>query len=103
MSYTATSGGDQESGVYKIIRGLGKAIAVGASILGTPAVFTATKGTIFSYLAKNWGRDFAEILTWIMAGVEAYIIYAATPLAFTAVVVWALASYAAGRFGGGGQ
>jgi hypothetical protein len=97
MSYQATSG---DGGISKGVSGLAKAIGVMASILGTPALFNATKAGLFKYLYNTWGEGIAGLLLWVMAAAEAYAIYAAVSLGFTVFAIWAMTSYAARRFGG---
>lgn len=89
----------EPSGLYKSVSSLGKAIALGAALLATPAVFDVTKPFLFPYFSKTWGRDVAEILVWVMAGVEAYVIYAAVSFVFTAVMVWIMTVLAARGLG----
>lgn len=55
---------------------LAGAAGIGIAILATPPIFEATRGPLFSYLAKTWGSDVANVLTWVFAGVEAVLIYA---------------------------
>jgi len=97
MSYAAASGGGQESGLYKVVVFVGKVLAVGASVMGTPAFFGRTRGPIFAYLSDEWGPKVAEWLTWVMCGVEALAIYGFTLLTFTGLVIWMMAIFAARR------
>jgi len=99
MGYHATNG-EGGGGITKGVTGLAKAIGVMASILGTPAVFNATKGPLYKYLFNAWGDGIAGLLMWVMAAAEAYAIYAAASLAFTVLSIWAMTAYAARRFGG---
>lgn len=100
MNYATN--GDQESGVFKTIRSLGKALGLAASILGTPMVYGATRWKMYAYLSATWDENLAHILTVVMAGVEAYVIYVTTTLVFTGLVIWAMAALAARRYSGGG-
>ena len=88
-----------ESGLYKVIKSFGEALAIIAAILGTPLLFNATKHPLFHYLRGAWGDDLSVILVWIMGAVEAYAIYAAVSLVFTAGVVWLMTWLAARQFG----
>jgi hypothetical protein len=97
MAY-ATNGGP-ESGLYKTIAALGKAVGLGVSIMATPAVFNHTKVSILTYLSHTWGGEIAYYLTWVMGGVEAYVIYVVTSLVFTAGIVAMIAAAAARRYG----
>jgi cobalamin synthase len=100
MGYQATNGGDGGGGISKGVSGLGKALGVMASVLGTPALYSATKTALFKYLYNAWGEGIAGLLMWVMAAAEAYAIYAAVSLGFTILAIWAMTSYAARRFGG---
>ena len=90
---------ENESGVYKSIKTLGEALAIGAAILGTPVLFNATKHPLFRFLREAWGDELSVILVWVMGGVEAYAIYATVSLLFTAAVVWLMTWFAARHFG----
>lgn len=88
-----------ESGVYKSIKALGQALAIGTVILGTPLLFNATKHPLFHFLREGWGDELSVIFVWIMGIVEAFAIYAAVSLLFTAAVVWIMTRLAASHFG----
>lgn len=98
MSYQATNG-EGGGGISKGVMGLANALGVIASILGTPALFNATKGALYAYLFKTWGEDIAGILIWVMAAAEAYAIYKAVALGLTILAIWAMTAYAARRYG----
>lgn len=99
MSYQATNG-EGGGGISKGVTGLSKALGVIASILGTPALFNATKAPLYGYLLHTWGDGIAGPLVWVMAAAEAYAIYAAASLGFTILAIWAMTAYSARRFGG---
>ena len=88
-----------ESGLYKNIKTLGEGLAMAAAILGTPLLFNATKLPLYYYLRRAWGEELSALLVWIMGLVEAYVIYAAVSLVFTAAVVWIMTRLAARQFG----
>ena len=88
-----------ESGLYKNIKSLGEVLAVIAAILGTPLLFNATKMRLYYYLRSAWGEELSALLVWVMGVAEAYAIYAAVSLIFTAGVVWLMTWLAARQFG----
>ncbi|WP_167670764.1 hypothetical protein [Allopusillimonas ginsengisoli] len=88
----------ESSGLYKSISMLGNAIALGAALIGTPIVFDATQQIAFFYLAKTWGLSTAEILIWVLAAIEAYVIYAAVSFIITAGIVWLITVIATRSF-----
>lgn len=98
MAYATN--GNQESGFYKTIASLGKAIGLGVSIMVTPVLFNHTKEAIWGHLHQTFGTDISFYLTWIMGAVEAYVIYVVTGLTFTAVAVSTIAAMAARRYSG---
>ena len=86
------------SGLYKAISTLGGVLAFAISILATPLVFDLTKGPLYRYFLAHWGADLAWILVWVMGGVEAFAIFAASALLLKAGLVWLLTSMAMRRF-----
>lgn len=88
------------SAVYKIISSLGTALGIGAAILATPVAFGRTKQPLFEYLLQTWSESIAQLLTYIFAGVEAFLIYGSTKLIFTSLVAGAMTAFAARRLGG---
>lgn len=88
----------EPSGLYKSVASLGNALALGAALLATPLAFDATKPFLSPYFRKTWGRDMADILLWVVAGVEAYMIYAAVSFLVTAIIVWVMTALATRRF-----
>lgn len=86
------------SGLYKSISSLGNAIALGAAVIGTPTAFDLTKDFLFAYFYRLWDSEIAAILVLVMAGIEAYVIYAATSFLFTAAVIWIITTLAVRRF-----
>jgi len=88
------------SGLYKSVSTLGHAIALGVAILGTPMLFLATKAVFFSYFSEAWGPTLASLLMWVMGGVEAYVIFAATSFLFIAGTSWVMTVLAVRRFKG---
>ncbi|MFT3815215.1 MAG: hypothetical protein QM740_17840 [Acidovorax sp.] len=90
----------QPTGLYNGISTLGKVVALAAAILGTPLLYNATKGPLFSYFVKTWGRDWADLLVLTMGGIEAAVIYISVSLLFTAGVIWLITTLAMRRFRG---
>lgn len=88
----------KQSAFYKVVSALGTALGIGVAILATPPLFNATRGPLLSYLAETWGDDLANLLTWVFAGVEAFIIYALVKLLFTSAITFGMAALAARRF-----
>jgi hypothetical protein len=86
------------SGMYKMMAALGKAIGLAAAILGTPAIFEATKAPLFAYLARVWGNAFAEVLVWIMGAIEAFVLYGTVSFLFTAGLMWAVTTLVMRQF-----
>lgn len=89
---------NDSSGLYKAISTLGGVLAFGIALLATPLVFGLTKVPLYRYFITHWGADLAWILVWVMGGVEAIIIYAASALLLKASMVWLLTSMAMRRF-----
>ncbi len=89
---------NETSGLYKSISALGKAVALAATLIGTPLLFDATKGPLYTYFLKTWGADIAWILVWVMGAIEAYVIYASVSFLFTAGIVWIMTTLAVRRF-----
>lgn len=88
----------EPSGLYKTFSTLGKAVAIGATILGTPALFEATRRPLFTYLARSWGGDIAGLLVWVMGAIEAYVIYVSVSLLVTAGLTWLVTAAAMRQF-----
>ena len=86
------------SGLYKSISTLGGVLAFGLTLLATPLVFDLTKAPLYRYFLAQWGADLAWILVWVMGGIEAFIIFAASSLLLKAGMVWLLTSMAMRRF-----
>lgn len=86
------------TGLYKTISTFADIIAVVAVIMVTPHVFNLTKRPLFSYFIKYWGRDFAELLVWVMGAIEAYLIFMATSLLLTGTVIWLVTTLIMRRF-----
>jgi hypothetical protein len=83
---------------YKSVSALGTALALGVSILFTPAIFARTRDPLRFYLSEAWGAEFGEPLTWAFGAVEAFALYALVKLIFTSLTVYAFAALAARRF-----
>lgn len=86
------------SGLYKSISTLGGVLAFGLTVFVTPWVFNLTKVPLYRYFLAHWGADLAWILVWVMGGVEAFAIFAASALLLKAGMVWLLTSMAMRRF-----
>lgn len=99
MSYQATNG-DNGGGISKAVFGLGKAIGVIGTVYLTPLIFNALKADLYSRLIHAWGQDLAGIVIWVVAIAIAYAVYALIALVFAMVATYAMASFAASRFGG---
>lgn len=86
------------SGLYKGISALGSALAFGLTILATPLVFDLTKIPLYRYFLAQWGTDWAWLLVWVMGGIEAFAIFAASSLLLKAGMVWGMTTLAMRRF-----
>ena len=86
------------SGIYKAISFLGGLLATGIALLATPLVFSVTKIPLYRYFLQHWGGDLAWLLVWVMGGIEALTIFAASSLLLKAGMVWLLTSMAMRRF-----
>jgi len=86
------------SGLYKGISALGSALAFGLTILATPLVFDLTKTPLYRYFLAQWGTDWAWLLVWVMGGIEAFAIFAASSLLLKAGMVWGMTTLAMRRF-----
>lgn len=89
---------NDSSGLYKAISTLGGVLAFGIALMATPLVFDWTKGPLYRYFLQHWGADLAWILVWVMGGVEAFAIFAASALLLKTSMVWLLTSMAMRRF-----
>jgi hypothetical protein len=88
------------SAISTIISLIGTALGVGAAILATPTVFRWTQEPLHLYLSETWTSDVATFLTYVMACVEACVIYGMTKLLFMLLTTLATAAVAARRFPG---
>lgn len=86
------------SGLYKGISALGSALAFGLTILATPLIFDLTKIPLYRYFLAQWGTDWAWLLVWVMGGIEAFAIFAASSLLLKAGMVWGMTTLAMRRF-----
>lgn len=92
--------GNKGSAITKIISGIGTALGVGAAILGTPPVFRWTEKPLLTYLSETWESSVATFLTYVMACVEAFVIYGIAKLLFMLLTTLGMAAVAARRFPG---
>lgn len=99
MSYQATNG-EGGGGISKGVIGLSNALGVIAAILGTPALFNATKAWLYGYLLKTCGDGLAGALMWVMAAAEAWAIYSAVSIGIIIFATWGMTWLATRRFGG---
>jgi hypothetical protein len=88
------------SAITKGISAIGTALGIGAAILLTPILFEWTRQPLLNHLLETWNAGLANLLTWVMGGVEAFIIYGGTKLFFTLLTIWTTAALAARRFPG---
>lgn len=86
------------SGLFDSMLKLGKAIGLAAAILLTPQAFALSQPALLRYLAPKVGIDLGVVLTWVMGGIEAYLIYHFVALLLTFLVVWLLTALAARGF-----
>lgn len=86
-----------ESGISKNTSNLGKALGIGAAIIGTPGIHNRIREPLSEYLSGTWGPVAGKWLTWGMIGVEAAVLFYLTAIVFSTVVLAAMAAYAARR------